>query len=178
MPASTRPSAHTRILDAADRLFYGRGVQAVGVEAIVAAADTAKTTLYGHFGSKDALVVAYLERRAARERERLEHGLAAHGGTAAERLLHVYDLLAEELADPGYRGSAFVNACVELGNDQGVWRVVAEKQFEWLPIEAFLRPLEYPLVVRFEESSARYLRLTNAAPDQNCRWLISEIAIW
>lgn len=67
---------------------------------------------------------------------------------------------------------------VELGNDQGVWRVVAEKQFEWLPIEAFLRPLEYPLVVRFEESSARYLRLTNAAPDQNRPWLISEIAIW
>ena len=65
-------SARTRILEAADRMFTEQGIREVGVDAIGAAADTAKTTLYAHFGSKDALVAAYLERRAAQRQERLE----------------------------------------------------------------------------------------------------------
>jgi predicted RNA-binding Zn ribbon-like protein/AcrR family transcriptional regulator len=131
MSPTRRPSARTRILDVADRMFSEQGIRVVGVEAIVAAADTAKTTLYGQFGSKDAVVVAYLERRAAQERERLERALAVHGGQAAGRVLHLYDLLAEELAEPGYRGSPFVNACVELGNDHAA-AVVARGHRQWL----------------------------------------------
>lgn len=112
-------------------MFYEQGIRSVGIEAIVAAADTAKTTLYGQFGSKDALVVAYLERRAAQGRERLEQGLAAHDGAAAERILHLYDLLADELAERGYRGSPFVNACVELGSDHPA-AAVARGYRRWL----------------------------------------------
>jgi AcrR family transcriptional regulator len=131
MSPRRRPSARTRILDVADRLFYEQGVLAVGVEAIVAAAHAAKTTLYGHFGSKDALVVACLERRAAQDRQRLERGLAAHGGPTAGRILHLYDLLADELAEPGYRGSPFVNVCVELGRDHPA-AAVAHAHRQWL----------------------------------------------
>ncbi|MDT7578070.1 MAG: hypothetical protein QOH17_4403 [Pseudonocardiales bacterium] len=135
MSSARRPSARTRILDVADRMFSEQGIRVVGVEAIVVAADTAKTTLYGQFGSKDAVVVAYLERRAAQERERLERALAVHGGQAAGRVLHLYDLLAEELAEPGYRGSPFVNACVELGNDHPA-AAVARGHRQWL-LETF-----------------------------------------
>jgi AcrR family transcriptional regulator/predicted RNA-binding Zn ribbon-like protein len=124
-------STHTRILDAADRLFTEQGIRAIGVDAIVAAADTAKTTLYAHFGSKDGLVVAYLQRRAARRQERLEQGLAAHRGSPVERVLHLYDLLAVELAEPGYRGSPFANACVELGADHPA-AAVAREHRQWL----------------------------------------------
>lgn len=112
-------------------MFYEQGIRAVGVEAIIAAAGTAKTTLYSQFGSKDALIVAYLERRAALERERLERALAAHGGHAAERILHVYDLLGEQLAQPGYRGSPFVNACVELDTTHPA-AAVARRHRQWL----------------------------------------------
>jgi AcrR family transcriptional regulator len=118
-----RPSARTRILDAADRMFTDHGIWAVGVEAIVAAADTAKTTLYAQFGSKDALVVAYLLRRAVQQRERLEQAPATHRGSAVEQILHLYDLLAVEHAEPGYRGSPFANACVELNRAKNrTWR--------------------------------------------------------
>jgi predicted RNA-binding Zn ribbon-like protein len=128
---SRRPPARTRILDVADRLFYAQGIRAVGVEAIVAEADTAKTTLYGQFGSKDALVIAYLERRAAQERERFEQALAAHDGPAASRILHPYHLLADEIAQPGYRGSPFINACVELGSNHPA-AAVARRHRQWL----------------------------------------------
>ena len=124
-------STRTRILDAADRLFTEQGIRAIGVDAIVAAADTAKTTLYAHFGSKDGLVVAYLQRQAARRQERLEQGLAAHRGSPVERVLHLYDLLAVELAEPGYRGSPFANACVELGADHPA-AAVAREHRQWL----------------------------------------------
>ena len=52
-----------RILETADRLFYGQGLRAVGVDTIAAEIGISKRTLYNHFPSKDALIVAYLQRR-------------------------------------------------------------------------------------------------------------------
>ncbi len=51
-----------RILETASALFYKRGVWAVGVDLVVEEAGVAKTSLYRHFGTKDALVAAFLAR--------------------------------------------------------------------------------------------------------------------
>jgi AcrR family transcriptional regulator len=69
-----------------------------------AESDTAKTTLYSHFDSKDELVAAYLRRRTERRRTYLTAELAAHGGSATERILFVYDLLGRWFADPRLPG--------------------------------------------------------------------------
>jgi AcrR family transcriptional regulator len=55
--------ARERILDAAYDLFAHRGVQAVGIDAIVEQSGVARQTLYRHFASKQELVLAFLERR-------------------------------------------------------------------------------------------------------------------
>jgi len=47
----------------ANRLFYAEGVRATGTEKIMSIAEVAKATFYRHFESKDALVLAYLEKR-------------------------------------------------------------------------------------------------------------------
>jgi AcrR family transcriptional regulator len=47
----------------ADRLFYRRGIRAVGVDTIAAEIGVSKRTLYNYFPSKDALIVAYLSPR-------------------------------------------------------------------------------------------------------------------
>jgi AcrR family transcriptional regulator len=52
-----------RILEVVDQLFYADGVRATGTEKIMSLADVAKATFYRHFETKDALVVAYLEKR-------------------------------------------------------------------------------------------------------------------
>ena len=52
-----------RILDVVDLLFYTEGIRATGTERIMAMAEVAKATFYHHFESKDALVLAYLEKR-------------------------------------------------------------------------------------------------------------------
>jgi AcrR family transcriptional regulator len=63
MGKSTTKEARQRILDTASRLFYERGIHAVGIDTIVLEAATAKMTLYNHFTSKDELVVAWLEQK-------------------------------------------------------------------------------------------------------------------
>ena len=52
-----------RILQAADRLFYRKGIRAVGVDSVAAEAGISKRSLYDTFPSKDALVAAYLRQR-------------------------------------------------------------------------------------------------------------------
>ena len=60
--AEPAPDVRARILDTASRLFYERGVRAVGVDLVVLEAEVAKTSLYRHFPTKDDLIVAFLER--------------------------------------------------------------------------------------------------------------------
>jgi AcrR family transcriptional regulator len=56
-PAEAAPDVRARILDTASRLFYQRGVRAVGVDLVVLEAAVAKTSLYRYFPTKDGLIV-------------------------------------------------------------------------------------------------------------------------
>lgn len=51
-----------RLLEEALRLFARRGVDAVGVQEVVDAAGVTKPTLYHHYGSKEGLVKALVDR--------------------------------------------------------------------------------------------------------------------
>jgi AcrR family transcriptional regulator len=55
-------AARERILETAFRLFYAKGLRAVGVDTIIAESGVAKATFYRHFPAKDDLVVAYRRR--------------------------------------------------------------------------------------------------------------------
>lgn len=113
-PAS-RPltPAAERVLDAASRLFYERGIRAVGVDAIAEESGVTKVTLYKQFGSKERLVAEYLRARDERWRASLAAVTARHQ-PARERLLAVFDAYAEWLGGESFRGCGFVNAAVEL----------------------------------------------------------------
>lgn len=66
MDTCTTLKPRERIIGAARDLFRKHGINGIGVDAIVEAADSNKMTLYRHFGSKDDLVAACLQ-QAARE---------------------------------------------------------------------------------------------------------------
>jgi AcrR family transcriptional regulator len=125
-----RPPARERLLAAADELFYEYGVRSVGIDRVIELADVSKATLYKAFGSKDELIRAYLERRAASRRERM---LAAIGRyeTPRDRLLGVFDVLAASSADPGFRGCAFVNASAE-SEPGGSVEAASDESRAWL----------------------------------------------
>ncbi|WP_033332191.1 TetR/AcrR family transcriptional regulator [Streptomyces novaecaesareae] len=104
-----------RILDAAEELFYGQGIQAVGMDAVRSASGMTMRRLYQHFPSKNDLVEAYLLRRDGRWRASLAVYVSRSGGTPREQLLAVFDWLGRWFAEPGFRGCAFVNSLGELG---------------------------------------------------------------
>ena len=103
-----------RILQTAAELFYKEGVHAVGIDRILKEAKAAKASLYAHFGSKDELVATYLDRRGTQWRDHIEAALASHPGGPAERLLLLFDLLAEWTCTKEFRGCPFINAAGEL----------------------------------------------------------------
>lgn len=133
------PSPRERILNVADELFYAQGINAVGVDTIVANSGAAKTTLYANFGSKDELVAAYLRKRSQAWRAHLADAVAKRGRSPKQRLLAVFDVLGEAVVDPAFRGCPFINAAAELADPSRPGREVVAEHRTW--IHAFLTDL-------------------------------------
>jgi AcrR family transcriptional regulator len=117
-------TAETRLLDAADTLFYDRGIQAVGMDAIRAASGVSLKRTYQLFPSKDHLVEAVLRRRDQAIRAELAAYTSART-TPTERILAVFDYLYDWFGRPDYRGCAFINSFAELhGSSANVVEIV------------------------------------------------------
>ena len=95
-----------RILETADRLFYGQGIRAVGVDTVAAEGGISKRTLYNYFPSKDELIVAYLARRL---KPAPPSDLAP-----VQQILGNFERLERTFASGVFRGCPFVNAVAEL----------------------------------------------------------------
>ncbi|MEJ3659243.1 TetR/AcrR family transcriptional regulator [Actinomycetes bacterium KLBMP 9759] len=108
------PDARTQVLDAAEELFYGRGIQSVGIDEVRAASGVSLKRLYQLFPGKDALVREFLHRRDERWRRRLAD-FVAQRDSPEEQVLAVFDWLHTWFSEPGYRGCAFINSFGELG---------------------------------------------------------------
>jgi AcrR family transcriptional regulator len=116
MLATEKIDMKERILQTADRLFYLQGIRAIGVDTIAAEIGISKRTLYNHFPSKDALILAYLERRLVQPRASDESPL--------EQILGTFDSLERRFAAKDFRGCPFVNAVAELGpKDKAVKKI-------------------------------------------------------
>jgi AcrR family transcriptional regulator len=111
-PSGPRTSARARLLAAANELFYAEGVHTVGIDRIIERAGVAKASLYSTFGSKDALVAAYLDERRAVTSARFTRAIERYD-TPRERLLAVFEAQGELFANPAFRGCAFANASAE-----------------------------------------------------------------
>lgn len=104
-----------RILNAAYELFSQRGIRDVGVEEIMARSGVAKATLYRHFPSKDALVLAFLARREQRWTLGWSRPAARdRGRTPEERLLALFDVFDEWFHRDDFDGCSFVNVLLEM----------------------------------------------------------------
>jgi AcrR family transcriptional regulator len=119
-----------RLLDAADRLFYSEGVRAVGIDRVLAEADAAKASLYAHFGCKDELVAAYVQRRVDDSRAKLEAYMASI--PPAERALRLFDWVVEWTEMPEFRGCPVMHVVSELADADHPARLVAADQRAWL----------------------------------------------
>jgi AcrR family transcriptional regulator len=144
VPIETMPpvlSPRDRILAAADDLFRRVGIRGVGVDAIAAAADTNKMTLYRHFESKDALIAEWVRGIIAQKEQSWSELVAAHPGDPSAQLVEWSRRTAATLAELEDRGSALHNALAELPEpDHPARRVIDEyRQREHTRILALCR---------------------------------------
>jgi AcrR family transcriptional regulator len=126
-PLADPPAAapRDRLIEAATRLFCRYGVNSVGVDAIVEAAGTAKTTLYKVFGSKDGLVEAVLEREGRVWRAWFLAEIDGPGGSAAERLARIGPTLRQWFSRDDFYGCPFINAVGESDKADDRMRMLA-----------------------------------------------------
>ncbi|CAN7276314.1 TetR/AcrR family transcriptional regulator [Microbacterium foliorum] len=123
-----------RVLDAASRLFYERGIHAVGVDTIAEAAGVTKKTLYDRFGSKEALVVSYLQHRDARWRDHVAAHLSRVPEPGPDRVLAIFDAAITWSDENSPKGCSAINARAEIGDGDDDHPVFPEvsRQKAWL----------------------------------------------
>ena len=137
-PAPERESAtlptdvRQRILDTASRLFYERGVRAVGVDLVVEASGVAKTSLYRHFRTKDDLVVAFLEREDVAFWGQWDEVSAKHAGDPAGELEAHLRWIGKRLARANYRGCPQINVAAEFAEADHPARGVSRQHMQAL----------------------------------------------
>src|ERR1700734_2207076 len=107
-----RRPARERLLAAADELFYEEGVNLVGIDRVIERAGVAKASLYDCFGSKEELIRSYLQQRHEERQARVLERVSRYA-SPRERILAVFDTMAEAAAKPGFRGCAFARASAE-----------------------------------------------------------------
>jgi AcrR family transcriptional regulator len=114
-PDERQDSGRERISRAAYELFSREGVRAVGVDAVIARAGTAKMTLYRNFPSKDDLIIDFLRRREELwTRDWLKAESTRRGQTPREQLLSIFDVFAEWFGMPDFEGCSFLTTMIEI----------------------------------------------------------------
>lgn len=102
---STAPGPRERLLATGQRLFYAQGA-GVGVDALLKESGVARRSLYEHFGGKDGLIEAVLQRAAEEDIAWYEQALAGDSDPH-DRLLGLFDRLDELVSTPDFRGCRY-----------------------------------------------------------------------
>jgi AcrR family transcriptional regulator len=133
---TTEPT-HVRLLDAAEKLIGEHGVEGVSLRSINAAAGGNVAAAHYHFGSKQALVRAVLERRMAVLAEErfallatLEH---ATSEPTPRAIVEVLALPLVQLASTD-DGAAYVRFLAALDRSGGPWLELLDEAFrpQWV----------------------------------------------
>lgn len=123
--ATSASPPRERLIESARALFCRYGINSVGVDAIIEAAGTAKTTLYKLFGSKDGLVEAVLEREGSAWRTWFLSQIDGPGGSAQERLERIGPALKIWFSREDFFGCPFINAVGESDKADDRMRALA-----------------------------------------------------
>ncbi len=147
----------TLLVETALDLFYRQGIHAVGINEVLKVSGVAKKTLYNHFSSKEALIVATVEQRDQRFQAWLNKrlGKVAAGRATIEAIFIAVDDWINE-RDPAlgpFRGCFFINTSAEYSD--GACEIFQCCQRHKQSIRAVL--YQHALVALGEEAAARRL---------------------
>jgi AcrR family transcriptional regulator len=118
--------ARAQALNVASALFYKKGVRAVGMEEIVETSGIAKTTIYRHFPTKDALIESFLEKEDAEFWQQWDEAVAT-AATAIAKLDALGDWIGSRVQRDAYRGCPQLNVAAEFADAAHPARAIARR---------------------------------------------------
>ena len=123
-----RPGTEQKLLDAAEELFFTRGIAATPIDAVLERAGVSSATLYRAYPSKESLVAAALGRRHDDWLATWDRTLAAADDDRT-RLLAVFDALDAYRSTPsGSRWCAFLGTAAEYVDAPADVREVLDRE--------------------------------------------------
>ena len=102
------------LVEVAENLFYENGFHATGIDLILQTSGVAKMTLYNHFGSKEALIVAVLENASQHIGDWLLREIEANSLTDQSRIDALFDVHEKWFGSEAFKGCLFTKACSEF----------------------------------------------------------------
>lgn len=130
--AAPTESVRDRILNTARDLFYKEGARSVGVDTVVAQSGVAKTSLYRWFPSKDALIVAVLEKERHDRWAGWDKTAAQSDAEPRARLRAHLTGIARYVNSSHFRGCPFMNVTAEFADPQHPARLLATEEMHEL----------------------------------------------
>ncbi|WAC93123.1 TetR/AcrR family transcriptional regulator [Mycobacterium sp. Aquia_213] len=117
-PDARRPASPAdRLLAVATKLFAAHGIRAVGIERILRESGCAKASLYDFYGSKAALVTAYLAELDHADRAKWEMAAAALTDPT-EKALAFFDLAIANGLRCNFPGCLYANVATEFPGER------------------------------------------------------------
>ncbi|MBH0009504.1 TetR/AcrR family transcriptional regulator [Salinibacterium sp. SWN1162] len=107
-----RVTSRMKLLATAAHLFYTHGINATGIDTVIAQAGVAKGSMYHHFPSKEALIAAYLDEEADAWLDRVTE-LDDVSAPRADRIELLFLAIADQVDNGTFYGCPFTNAAIE-----------------------------------------------------------------
>ncbi len=103
-----------RVLQSATELFDSRGINASGIDTIIAHSGIAKASLYKYFPSKNQLIIEYLKEKSNRLFTWLNQQLDNKHINAQQKLFELCELFEQWMSTSDFQGLPFHIASVEF----------------------------------------------------------------
>jgi len=109
------------LVNTAQQLFYQFGLNATGIDYILAESGVAKKTLYNHFRSKEELIVATLKKRDAEFMAMLNESVSRLTNQQTcqphfKPIMALFDAIAQWVVSDNFNGCMFINASAEYSD--------------------------------------------------------------
>lgn len=109
-----RPSKRDELVRKALEVFYKHGFTACGMDFLVSETGISKTSMYKHFRTKEDLILAALRLRDELFRNNLFRRVDELAAQPGDKLLAIFDVLAEWFEEEGFQGCMFIKAAAEF----------------------------------------------------------------
>jgi len=117
-PRRGEPSARERLIATAIELFYREGIRAIGIDTLVARSGLSKSSLYRTFASKEELITAFAQEQNRRFWQWWDETTTRDVGSPRRQIEALFEGIAEQIANPQYRGCPFINLATEFPDRQ------------------------------------------------------------